>query len=602
MKKFSFILVMLMPLILQAQLPVSFDLRNYNGNNFVTSVKSQQGGTCWTHGTMAAIEGNLLMTGNWANSGENGEPALAEYHLDWWNGFNDYNNDDINPVSGSGLEVHQGGDYMVTTAYLSRLEGAVREQDGQSFDSPPERTKGSYHYFYPRHVEWYEVGQNLENIDLIKSKIMQYGVMATCMCYSADFIDEYYNHYQPASSSILPNHSVAIIGWDDNREIPAAPNKGAWLCKNSWGSNWAMGGYFWISYYDKWATREPQMGAVSFIDTEPLKYDGVYYHDYHGWRDTKTGINKVFNAFDANENNWLKAVNFFTAENNVDYTIKIYDRFSSHKLREPMSIQHGTFEFKGFHTVDLDLPVYLTTGNDFYVMLSLSKGGYAYDRTSDVPVLLGGDSRTIVLSSAEENQSYYFENNEWKDFYNYDDPSGFQNTGNFCVKALTEMSNPTTYGVVFNVLDGNTPVEGATIELGSEILTTDADGDVQLTQLSSGSFNFTINATGYEPYSSSFEITNNIAYVYHNFNPTGIEQNIEPKISIYPNPTSKYVNISSSEIIKSVTIKSISGKTILHRNGGKNNLKINLSNLTSGMYFVTLYTNDNQYVRKIVIK
>jgi hypothetical protein len=66
--------------------------------------------------------------------------------------------------------------------------------------------------------------------------------------------------------------------------------------------------------------------------------------------------------------------------------------------------------------------------------MEFSTGGYPFDRTADVPVLLGASTRVIVESSAAQGESFY-NDGSWHDLYTWSG-NPYPGTGNFCLKML----------------------------------------------------------------------------------------------------------------------------------------------------------------------
>lgn len=191
------------------------------------------------------------------------------------------------------------------------------------------------------------------------------------------------------------------------------------------------------------------MGAVSFQNVEPMAYDHVYYHDYHGWADTLQTVSQAFNAFTSTGDETLRAVSFFTSADNVGYTVTIFDRFEGGALSDALATESGTIDHTGFHTIDLDNPVGLAAGDDFYIYLSLSDGGQAIDRTQFVDALLGAPAVTdnSIVSDAAPGESFFFDGSRWLDLYDYSlildfgggDIRDVSHSLNFTIKGLTTL-------------------------------------------------------------------------------------------------------------------------------------------------------------------
>ncbi len=67
--------------------------------------------------------------------------------------------------------------------------------------------------------------------------------------------------------------------------------------------------------------------------------------------------------------------------------------------------------------------------------------------------------------------------------------------------------------------------------------------------------------------------------------------------SIYPNPTTDYININSSEKNNTIKITDLTGKEIFN---GINTNKINVTHLTKGIYLINIKTDNSESIQKFI--
>ena len=274
----------------------------------------------------------------------------------------------------------------------------------------------------------------------IKQLIKEYGGVGMSYYDDNQYYDYSTNSYYSTVSGNT-NHAISVVGWDDDK-VTNSSNKGAWLVRNSWGSDkYSHFGYFWMSYdepsiYDR-------VYALDCVSDTGSSDDDFYDHNYqydlsaysqYGWIGTGTS-STIANIFTATGTQLLKAVGVETQNPNINYTVNIYTDIADSSNPESGTLvrtQTGSFTYQGFHTIKMDNPLTLTKGETFSVVIKLEsmdgKSGAYYVMESNYKL---GNAASWYCGG-EKGQSFYY-NYGWHDMVENKNMGG-----NVRIKAYTD--------------------------------------------------------------------------------------------------------------------------------------------------------------------
>ena len=331
---------------------VKFDLRDYG---WVTPVKDQGFmGSCWVYGNFAALESALLRYTN------------KTYSLS----VNNAKNIPLQYSKYGKLNTVEGASYFASWSYLIDWLGVFPEEyeeyDELGKISPVVITPDDLHI--QNVVVIPESKKPGDNMKSIKSALVKYGAVA--VSHLADFNEsKYYNPVNAAQyyygKSTSTDHRVCIVGWDDSYSkanfLNTPPGDGAWIVKNSWGSDWGDGGYFYISYYD--TTIGTRLPGVAYVITNE-SYDKIYQNDIGGELARYPKIPLYLSEFTAEEDTLIAAVGTQFEKAGLPYTFGIGVNGIL------LLTQSGKSKYGGYETIQLDKLVQLKKGDKFRVIFS----------------------------------------------------------------------------------------------------------------------------------------------------------------------------------------------------------------------------------------
>ena len=509
-------------------------------------------GTCWGFAAIAAAESSILGSDEVRGDYTKDTLDLSEKHLVYFvskaiddpdnpqNGEGSHSSDNVSLADKMN---HGGMTFMATNLFASGIGPVVENDDSEDYTlkymgkehsveyrmvdgtlteycyddeddwSLPEEyrflqtfvLKESYMLPSPaqKDPETNEYTYNPEGTKAIKEMLMNNRAVSIGFCADTSlpsqeagdgqYISTNWAHYT-YNAEEYANHAVTIVGWDDN--YPATnfieghqpEGDGAWLIKNSWGSEeekfpnkgpgWGLvnengehTGYFWLSYYDK-TLSTPE--ALVFDRNNESENEGYWVdaHDYMPVTDIEGAAvadeTKMSNVFKARACQTLEGVSCETSYPGTKVVSEIY--LLPNGFKDPtdgilVSTVEGEYEYGGFHKMALKEPVLIQKGQYYSIVQTQITPDDEF--AVNMPMSLNEDlakasgEDTWLEGVVNEGESFMYSGGKWYDFTDealvdkvFGDTAKLMTFDNFPIKGYCRMQPDISIRV-----SGNTPLD-----------------------------------------------------------------------------------------------------------------------------------------------
>ena len=395
------------------ELPSYYNLRNVNGKNFITPIKNQGDlGICWAFSSIENAESYLLLTND--ESYNPNSLVLSPRQVDYvtsTDGIIDYKS----PYEYR--ELTTGGNfYMFSSAAAAGISLTSESQMPYDETNNPKELKDVLNYsnsnYYitstinvPAKESFLNETEKEEYINLIKQYIMQYGgpyvgTQAPGGKKSCSVVNEDQTWLIDVDDECSRNdgHGMQIIGWDDNYSYKycsingnyssdiddcASENivtgKGAWILRNSWGTEHPEFEYPYLTYNSldsdiHFITNLKATNQRNWDNSYGQAYfvlGGKIYFDEDGnVIEPDFYLNEYTQEYTPKYKELIKQVTFYNYNENADYKITIKSNDTTLYEKNVSVANFGIYSLEIDDNVEIEKNVQITVSstNDSYLL------------------------------------------------------------------------------------------------------------------------------------------------------------------------------------------------------------------------------------------